>query len=78
MHEPNQLQIKLTEIRYANLLRDADDARLVARYLRETRAQRSWRFRLAEGLLRLATALSPYHRAIIQLGRNSGGTMVTG
>ena len=77
MHEPNELQIKLNQIRHAGLLHDADDARRVAQYLRETRALRSWRFRLAEALLRLATVLSPYHRSVIQLSQKSGGTMVT-
>lgn len=77
MHEPNEMQIRLSELKHQGYLHEAEDARLLARYLRETRDQRSWRFRLAEVLLGWATSLSPHHRTMIQLSRKSSGTILT-
>ncbi len=70
-----EMDIQLHKLKHQGYLQEAKQARLVAQYLHQTKAQRTWRFRLADILLRLATRLSPHHRAILQSARQTSGTM---
>lgn len=72
MHGPYELQTKLAGQRVEEYQRQAEEARLLKVYLQASKARRSWRYRLAEALLGLATRLTPYHRRLIQVGRQSG------
>lgn len=66
MYGLNEKDFRVSQLRREAYLREAEQAREVKAYLAQTRPCRTWRFRLAETLLGVATRLSPYHRELIR------------